>query len=56
MKTTSNTIVRSFASFADPSLKKVASMSKEARRRWLEDADLVKLCKLCKTPKHQVKK
>ena len=48
MKNTNAALLRGFAKLAELSLVKTASMTKEARRRWLEDQDLVKLCRLCK--------
>jgi len=48
MKATHIAIARGFASHASDSMQKSASLHKEAGRRWLEDHDLIKLCKLFK--------
>ncbi len=49
MKTTHAFIIRGFASHADDGQKKTASTKTAASRRWLEDQDLVKLCRLAKS-------
>jgi hypothetical protein len=53
MKVTHSIIARGFASHAHDGLRKLASAkTARFRRRWLEDAELIKLCKLFK---HQQK-
>jgi len=47
MKATHAAIGRGLAKFAHAPLVKIAHV-KEARRRWLEDDDLIKLCRLFK--------
>lgn len=44
---THSALSRGFAARA-PSSMKLASIAKQANRRWLEDSDLVKLCQLFK--------
>ena len=54
MKATHNAIARGFASHANDTVK--LAFCKKASRRWLEDSDLVKLCRLfknCRTPKNK---
>lgn len=46
MKTTHSALVRAFASHANDRVK--LAFEKKAARRWLEDDDLMKLCKLSK--------
>lgn len=48
MKTTHACIARGLAAHADDHLRKTAATKTAASRRWLEDQDLVKLCKLFK--------
>jgi len=48
MKVTHAAIVRGFAKLADARQTKTA-----ASKRWLEDSDLMKLCKLCKNQKRK---
>lgn len=48
MNTTHAWIARGLAAHADDALRKTASTKTAASRRWLEDQDLVKLCKLFK--------
>ena len=47
MKATHNAIARGFAKHANDTVK--LAFCKEASRRWLEDGDLVKLCRLFKS-------
>jgi len=46
MKVTHAAIARGLAKHADHQLSKTAAFRKVAVRRWLEDSDLIKLCKL----------
>jgi hypothetical protein len=48
MKLLSDIIIRGLAKHASDSLTKTASVKTAASRRWLMDADLVKLCNACK--------
>jgi len=51
MRTTHRQIIAGLAAHAADQMQKTASIKTAASRRWLEDQDLVKLCKLCKTVK-----
>jgi len=57
MNVTHAAICRGLASMAKTaSLTKTAAFEKDAAsKRWLEDSDLVKLCRLCKKPNQRRK-